>query len=58
MIKGQISGKLVSSGISHIALALVYSEKTSLKKLMIMISIGNYMLLSVIWILFHEEMVG
>ena len=39
MIKGQISGKLVSSGISHVAFASVDSEKTRLKKLMIMIII-------------------
>ena len=36
MIKGPIS---VSSGISHIAFASVYSEKTRMKKLMIMIII-------------------
>ena len=43
MIKGQMSGKLVSSGISHVAFASVYSEKTRMKKLMIMIIIikGN-----------------
>ena len=34
--KAQISGKFVSSGISHVAFASVYSEKTRLKKLMIM----------------------
>ena len=39
MIKGPISGKLVSSGISHIAFASVYSEKTRMKKLMIIIII-------------------
>ena len=39
MIKAQISGSLVSSGISDIAFASVYSEKTRLKKLMIMIII-------------------
>ena len=32
--KPQISGKLVSSGISVVAFASVYSEKTRLKKLM------------------------
>ena len=37
IIKAQISGKLVSSGISDAAFASVSSEKTSLKKLMIMI---------------------
>ena len=39
IIKGQISGKLVSSGISHVAFASVYLEKTRMKKLMIMITI-------------------
>ena len=34
MIKAQISGKLVSSGISDVAIASVHSEKTSLKMLM------------------------
>ena len=38
MIKGPIFEKLVSSGISHVAFASVYSEKTRMKKL-IMISI-------------------
>ena len=32
MITGQISGRIRTSGISHIALASVYSEKTRLKK--------------------------
>ena len=35
-IKVQITGKLVSSGISHVAFASVYSEKTRMKKLMMM----------------------
>ena len=43
MIKAQISGRMVSSGISDVAFASVYSsvysEKTRLKKLMIMIII-------------------
>ena len=39
MIKAQISGRIVSSGISDVAFASVYSEKTRLKKLMIMIII-------------------
>ena len=38
IIKGQISGKLVTSGISDVAIVLVHSEKTRLKK-MIMITI-------------------
>ena len=39
MIKVQISGRMISSGISDVAFASVYSEKTRLKKLMIMIII-------------------
>ena len=39
MIKAHISGKLVSSGISDVVIASVYSEKTCLKKLMKMIII-------------------
>ena len=34
MIKAQISGRMVSSGISDVASASVHSEKTRLKKLM------------------------
>ena len=47
MTKAQISGGMVSSGITDIAFTLVYSEKTRLKKLMmtmkmiIIISIMN-----------------
>ena len=37
--KSQISGKLVSSVISQVAFTSVYSEKTRLNKLMIMIII-------------------
>ena len=37
IIKAQISGKLVSSSISDVAFTSIYSEKTRLKKLMIMI---------------------
>ena len=33
MIKSQISGRMVSSGISDVAIASVHSEKTRLKKL-------------------------
>ena len=33
-IKVQISGRMVSSGISDVAFASIYSEKTRLKKLM------------------------
>ena len=39
MIKAQISGRMVSSGISDISFASVHSEKNRLKKLMIMIII-------------------
>ena len=39
MIKGQISGRMLSSGISHVAFTSVYSEKTRLKKCWIMIII-------------------
>ena len=34
MIKAQISGRMVSSGITDVAFASVHSEKTRLKKLM------------------------
>ena len=40
MIKAQISGRMISSGISDVAIASVYFEKTRLKK-MIMIIIMN-----------------
>ena len=36
VIKAQISGIMVSSGISDVAFTSVYSEKTRLKKLMMM----------------------
>ena len=39
MIKGTISGRMLSSGISHVAFASVHSEKTRLKKCWIMIII-------------------
>ena len=38
-IKAQISGKLVTSGISDVAIASVHSEKTSLKKMFMIIII-------------------
>ena len=41
MIKAQISGRMVSSGISDVVFASLYSEKTHLKKLMNMIIIMN-----------------
>ena len=37
MIKAQISGRMISSGISDVAIASVYSEKTRLKKLIMII---------------------
>ena len=39
MIKAQISGRMVSSAIGDVAFASVYSEKTCLKKLMMIIII-------------------
>ena len=39
IIKAQISGKLVASGISDEAIASVHSEKTHLKKLIMIIII-------------------
>ena len=36
MIKAHFSGRMVSSGISDVAFASVYSEKARLKKLMMM----------------------
>ena len=38
-LKGTISGRMLSSGISRVAFASVYSEKTRLKKCWIMIII-------------------
>ena len=42
-LKAQISGKLVTNGVSDVATASVHSEKTRLKKLMIY---DNFMNLS------------
>ena len=39
IIKAQISGKFVTSGISDVAIASVHSEKTSMKKMIIIIII-------------------
>ena len=39
MIKGQISGRMASIGISDVVTASVYSEKTHLKKCMMIIII-------------------
>ena len=41
IIKAQISGKLVTSGISDVATASVHSEKTLLKKLIMIININR-----------------
>ena len=41
MIKAQISGRMISSSISDVAIASVYSEKTRLKKLIMIIIIMN-----------------
>ena len=38
MIKAQISGRMISSGISDVAIVLVHSEKTRLKKLTIIMN--------------------
>ena len=39
MIKANFSGRMVSSGISDIVIASVHSEKTHLKKLIMIINI-------------------
>ena len=39
ILKAQISGRMVSSGISDVVFASVYSEKTRLMKLMILLLI-------------------
>ena len=41
IIKAQISGKLVTSGISYVAIASVHSEKTRLKKLIMILLLVN-----------------
>ena len=41
MIKAQISQRLISSGISYVAIASVYFEKTRLMKLIMIIIIMN-----------------
>ena len=38
MIKAQISGRMASIGISDVVTASVYSEKTRLKKLMLILN--------------------
>ena len=42
MIKAQISGRMVSSGISDEAIPSVHSEKTRLKKSIMIIIIRNH----------------
>ena len=39
IIKGQISGKLLTSGITDVAIVSVHSEKTHLKKMIMIIII-------------------
>ena len=41
IIKAQISGKLVTSGTSDVAIATVHSEKTRMKKMIIIIIIST-----------------
>ena len=41
IIKAEISGKLVTSGISDLAIASVHSEKTRMKKMIMIIIIMN-----------------
>ena len=41
--EAQISGKLVTSGISDVAIALIHSEKTPLKKMIMIIIISSSM---------------
>ena len=43
MIKAQISGRMVSNGLSDVTIASVYSEKTRLKKCMTIIIIISIM---------------
>ena len=45
MIKAHSSGKKVSSGISDVVITSVYSEKTHLKKLMMMIMMMKIMIM-------------
>ena len=39
MVKAQIRGRMVSSGISDVVIASVHSEKTRLKKLMMIMKL-------------------
>ena len=55
MIKAQISGRMVSSGISDVAFISVYSEKTSLKKLMMMM---NMIIIIIIIIIIMNKLQG
>ena len=41
MIIAQITGRMICSGISDVAIASVYAEKTRLKKLLMIIIIMN-----------------
>ena len=55
MIKAQISGRMVSCGISDVAFASVYSEKTSLKKLMMMMKIIIIIIIIIIMIKSQDQ---
>ena len=46
ILKAQISGKLLTIGISDVVTTSVYSEKTRLKKLIMIIIIKNYLLVN------------
>ena len=50
-IKAQISGRMVSSGISDVAIVSVNSEKTCLKKLMMMMMMMMKMMIMIIIII-------
>ena len=56
MIKAQISGRMKSSGISDVAIALVYSEKTHLKKLITIIIIIIIRIIIIIIMNISQEM--
>ena len=57
MIKAQISGRMVSSGISDVVFASVYSEKTHLKKLIMIKMMMMMMMISIIINKSQETMV-
>ena len=45
IIKAQISGRMISSGISDVVIVSVHSEKTRLKKCMMIMIGSNYLVL-------------